>query len=411
MYQLVSAIGKTFANKGRWITVDAGGMTLADIYSVYSSFKITLTNPIFPQRVCLDMKDIRFKIIDFTVTFNQYLIDIADMTLPTSNVLPVFNTRYAKYSDVFRAGYSVMPVDRTASPDAELPPGAKEWLMLSRPNTDYTLFYNSCMVSVNGFFHYLDGNVNGVWVVDGMKSSTISNNNQISMLSFNGLGKLTYIPIKPSMVYKQNDRQDMSSTCYVNVGQDITNKTVILVIGGYMHLLDPKTFYRVGNNLLRVDFSNFPLLERYMESRKYIDMSSLPIERTIRNDSQIGIEDFMRDENIIAYMTLSQSFIVLLDNPDVFKEEQSLRTTPMPGMLISYVKPTWPLFNGVGKVADYWDVLEDGQWAISCIDNLYHNRIFDTVNPFEQNSVGDSRVPQDPAFLNRSYFLKIGADI
>ena len=51
----------------------------------------------------------------------------------------------------------------------------------------------------------------------------------------------------------------------------------------------------------------------HTDAKKYIDLSSLPLSKTIRNIDQISISEFYSDENILAYLTLSQSFFILID--------------------------------------------------------------------------------------------------
>ena len=410
MYQLISAIAKPFQGNKRWINVEIGSMSLHHLFLTYSKINAILSNPFLTSSVSFDLNSIRSTQSGMTNTFNQFLTTNGSTTLVTTNVLPIINTRYAKYADAFRAGYKIDPVNSVASIDAILPLSDKKWLRLTRPNTDYNLFYKSCLVTVNGFFHATDASVQGVYVQDGMTSAILANQNQLGIYSFRELGELTYVPITPTMIYKQNDREFFKDRCYVDLGVSNLDKTIMLVLGGYLHVLDSKTFYRVSETSFAIDFNNLPFLDRYYESKEFIDLSSLPLEKTNRNLNQVSIENFFSDENILAYLTLSQTFFVILDNPDIFINKIFVHETKMPGMYITYGVPKYPMVVGAGKHSDYWYTYEDGQYSLTCADGCYHNRIFDTVDVASETSGSANRNPMKAVTYSQAYLLEVGID-
>lgn len=415
MYSLVSAIGKSFASDGRWENIDISAMKMREIYATYIKVIAVLSNPFLQtptKQVSLDLTNIRTTAGSLDITFSEYLVQNGNKTLATSDRLPTLSTKYARWNDAFRAGYKVQPVNPNTAPDANLPTGDKEWLYLSRPNTDFNLFGKSCLVSINGFFHRTDYDATGAWVIDGMKSRNKSGDNKIGLLSFRELGSIRCKSITADMVYKQDPSHRLRDRAYIDVGEDISNMTVMLVIGGYLHLLDPKTFFRVGTNLLAIDFNNYPMFERYHESLPWLDYSSLVIERT-DNPTQFSPDDFLTDANITALLTMSQSFIVLLDNSEIFTETEVVKKTKNPNMLISYkTEPKYPLFNGHGKLAEYFCIRDPGwRYSLRVLDNTWHHRLYNTTNPHKQISIADNRVPGQVTQQSHAFFLKIGTSI
>jgi len=411
MYTLISALAKEKIGDERWANVDISNVSLATLISTYSRVIAILSNPFYPNNISFDLINLPPGIDGETITFSQFLTSLGNAALMTSSTVPILNPVYAQYNDMFKAGYSITPINKTAAVDSQLPLSDKTWLMLTRPNTDYNLFYNSCLVSVNGFYHLTDHDVNGVYVIDGTKSMLISKQNEIGMHCFNDIGKLTFIPITPGMIYKQNSLEKFSDEAHINIGQDVSNKTIMLVLGGYLHALDDKTVIRTSDNGVAVIFNNLPLLERYFESKKYIDLSSLPLDHTVRNLDQIGVQQFYSDENILAYLTLSQSFFVLIDNTEIFVEREPVQKTPFPNMFISHTKPIYPLVVGYGKVANYWNVYEDGQWSLTCKDSERSNFYFNTLNVAIQQTVTSQELSTKPSYQSHAYFLKIGTDL
>jgi len=410
MYQLESAVAKTLDERGRWVHVDIGDMAFIEIYSRYIVVKAVLSNPFIDHLVCLDLNDVREGNSANAASLNQWLAALGTTTLPTSDEIPEIKDRFARYTDAVRAKYKITPIAPGDGTGVENQPSERTALHVTKEGLDFNLFRQYCMVSVNGYFHFADTGANSSLVMGGGKTRTVSNQAVMGVLSFKDIGSIESFPITPSMVYKQSDDQRYRHRVNLDVGRDISNKTVILVIGGYLHILDHKTFYRVGDNTLTIDFDNIHFLDRYHESLKWIDLSSLPVQRTDRNPTQVGTDDFLSDENILAYMTLPQSFVVLLDNPDVFVDRQYVRTSPMPHRLIAFTDPIYPLVNGLGKLAEYWTTYEDKQWSLTTLDNWKHNRLYHTVDLEEVISTGDQRVPFTPVGFSDACFLKIGTN-
>jgi hypothetical protein len=334
------------------------------------------------------------------------------LALPTSTSIPTLQTSYARYQDGFKAGYTIQPIGTTQALSYGATTANKPDLLLTRSDTNYSTFYQSCLVTVNGFVHQTDTDgETGVWVTNGMKSCIQSKKNKLGIISFQDLGQLTFIPITADMIYKQNTNQNLCNHAYINAGQDLTGSTVMVVIGGYLHVLDNKTFRLVGTESLMIDFNNYPLLERYYESKDYIDLSSLALTAYPTNPDAIAVSDITADAAIKALLTLSQSFIVLLNNTNISAELVQVQAGTCPGLYVSYEKPIWPLVTGYGKMNEFWSVWEDRQWALKVEDNLKPNYLFNTVVAREQTTVTNQRVPMKPTIVSPGYFLQIGCEI
>jgi hypothetical protein len=412
MYALVSAIGKSLGGGQDWCAIDLGNMTFSTVIQNYSTVYAELTNPFLSGPVSLNLNDILGTVSDQQQTFNQYLAALAGAALPTSDTIPALDTRYARYQDAFQAGYAIEPISPDASLSSPLPTADKTDLFLTRAGTSYGSFFQSCMVSVNGFFHLIDtDNENGIWVIDGMKSVIHGKKNKIGIVDFQDLGTLTYIPIAHDMLFKQSDTQNLGNHTYLNLGRDLTSYTVMAVIGGYLHVLDPKTVTLVGSESIMIDFNNLPLFDRYYESKRFIDLSAMPLTRWPDNPHAFTIGEMISDPFIEAYLTLSQSFIVLLDNTELWVEFVGVEVPRWPHAYISYVEPIWPLVTGCGKIAEYWPVPEDRQWSLRVEDNFKNSYIYRTVDAKRETGLSNNRNPMHATGLSPACFLQIGCDI
>jgi len=410
MYSLISAMAKPLNTNGRWINLDIGNIHIEDLFSTYSEIIAVLSNPFLTENIAVNLNTIREEFGGLSISFNDFLIQNGNNTLVPLDKIPTIKQTFVKYSDAFKSGYKVAPINSRSPEDTQLPLAEKKWLHLTKLGIDYELFYKNCLVNVNGFFHLTDFDINGIYVKDGMLSNFMSNENNIGIYSFREVGELTFISITRDMVYSQNG-EALKDSAYIDLGIDLSNKTVMLVLGGYFHILDKKTFLRISDSRFKINTSNLPLLDRYYESKNYIDLSSLNLSKTVRNLDQVAISEIFSDDAITAYLTLSQSFFVIMDNTEIYVNKIPVRLTPFPNMFIGYTKPNKPLVVGLGKMANYWSTYEDGQWSITCVDTLRSNYIYDTVDVAKETSVGKARTPNNTEDISHAYMLEIGCDI
>lgn len=413
MYTLQSALGKSLSEGQLWGAIDLGDMTFATVVENYSTVYAILTNPFLPNPVSLNLSAILPNIVNQTQTFNAYLASLGNKSLPTTTSIPSLTTSYARYQDGFRAGYTITPIGSTEAVTYGATTATKPDVLLTKAGVNYTTFYQSCLVSINGYFHMTDTDgQTGVWVDQAMASAVKSKKNKLGILDFQDLGSLTMIPITADMIYKQNTGQSLCNHAYLNVGQDLTQSTVMIVIGGYLHVLDNKTFRLVGTESLMIDFNNYPLFERYYESKDYIDLSSLGLDPYPNNPDAVAVSQITSDAVLKAYLTLTQSFIVLLNNTNISVNLQKVKKAKTPGSYIAYQKPIWPLITGYGKINEYWSIYEYGQWSLRVeADNFKDNYLFRTVEKSDLVSITNQRDPMNPKDISDGYFLQIACDI
>lgn len=414
MYQLVSAIVKPLTGNGRWREMDIGNVPMSTLFNAYKSVIAILSNNFLDHHVSFNIEPMRAQWAASSFVFGEFLYENGNLALPTLDTLPVINTRYAKFADAFRR-YKVSPIHPTAAPDSVIPDGEKTDVLLSSREgleaIDYADMYKHCLVNVNGFYHQTDHSAYGLYVTDGMTTCRRSGRNQIGILSMKNLGSMTYLPIKEDMIFMQNGNQNLHTNCYVDTGLDLTSKTVMLVLGGYLHCIDSKTLRRVSPSIFKIDFSNLSLIDRFYESVDVIDLSSLGLEQTINNPTQVGLNNLYSDAVLKKYLQLSQTFFVILDNDDIFMEEVPLRRMATPNTYLSFEQPIYPMRVGAGRHEPYWYREEFGRFAVSAKGVQRGKKIYNTRSVLNAQSVSGLNEPIYGYKNDHAAFLKIGTDI
>jgi hypothetical protein len=410
MYSLVSALVKPLGTNSRWRTMGIENVPLNVLFSDFSQVIAILNNAVLTQSVSLDLEGFRADLGSSTLTFNDWLASQGSNSLPTSDSVPTINTRYAYFSDVVRSGYKITPTHPTIAPDSTLPVGDKTHALLTKTDQDYQLVYDHVLANVNGFYHQTDHSPEGLYITDGMKTCLKSGRNEVGLLDFLALGKLSFIPITDDMIYTQRPEQQLKTNCYIKTGLDLSNKTVLLVLGGYLHLPDNRTFFRVGLGAFGIDFGQIPLVERYYESYKVIDLDSLGVETAPTNPDQISLNSLFSDAVLRKYLQLSQTFLVVLDNTDIFTDTIELRQSPLIGVYTAMTKPIYPLLLGRGRHEVYWPRKEADQYSINTNGAWQGHKNFETVVTRDQVSVSSADIISLGYSNSQACFQLIGSD-
>lgn len=412
MYIFTKAVALERAAGSQWQEIDLSAVRLIDIFNRYAECYWILTNSFSPEELTVDIQDLRKDNLSNTDTVTVFLAQLGTKALPHSSVRIELKRSEVRYSDAFRARYNVRVMSPYVGNGVQVPREEADWLSLTRQGTPMRDVGKYCMASVNGFFHMTDSDDEAFYVVDGGRTMRHSNRNELGLYNYEGIGSIQCVPIKDDMVHQRWPAQPLSKQCYIEPDIDLSKKTVMLVFMGYLHALDSATFYRVNDNTYCLDLENYPLLERYYEASKTLDLTSLQLNTTGANGKKVELAHFLSAETIRAMMALSQSFLVAVDNPYMYVKREAIRRTTTPGNYITYTKPTLPMMLGTGRMAEYWTQVEDGQWAVTVNCGFRDNLLVHTTNS-ESSRVapGDNRIAFNPMELSRAFFLKIGSEI
>lgn len=414
MYTVVSAKGISKQPQSRWGDIDVSSLAVFEIFNSYREVYLTLSANFTPDPIYVDLNVFRIKYSSFTGTIDDMLTDNGNETFETVDEIPTKSTRFALFQDMYRAGYRIDITGRNSTPDSGIPRENKIDLRVYRdqPVTSMQDVYDYCMVCVNGYWHMTDTDGDYLYVHDAAKTAQKSRHNSIGMWSFKNIGKIQHVPITESMIYKQSTDSKLYQKTYIQIDPSINTqgKTVLLVVGGYLVLPNPNIFHPVGNNAFGVWTNRIPLLERFYESRGYLDYDSLGLDNNTTNKSIINVTQFFSDAVLTKYFTMSQSFFVIVDTPEIFTNKLHIENTGFPGMFRSGFEPEYPLITGRGRCSIYWKQREDGLWSINAADSYLNHRLFNDLPNNRKINVAASKPPTGPDTNSSGYLLELGSD-
>lgn len=411
MYTLVRAIALPNQSAAQWSEVSLGNRIVSEIFSTYREIAITVTQDEDTTLLYLDLNQLRQRYAAYQNTLSVLLQFLGNPPLDTMDKLPGQKVNYIKYNDVYRASYKVRHCRRGLADPENYPKSALTDLELTRPNyaTDLSLIHSHCLVSVNGFYHMTDTDGEVAFVVDGGKSVMLKNMAHLGITSFLSIGELTKHKLATQDIQPRTPDQPLKKRITFTVPEDLNGRSFFLVLGGFLVLPQDGVFYQAGERSFELNLERLPYVERLIESRDYIDLSPLGLTPSELSESNLNLAEVWSDAVIRKYLTLSQSFFVIVETDKLFFNKIFLRQMLSPGIFTAYQDPTYPLVVGTGRTAEYWKTHEDGQWAVSVADSFYRNYIFDRQQESTLVNVTDHLACDRPFFHSQGFLLEIGA--
>lgn len=407
MYNYIRALGRRYGQNERWKSVDMNTLPLTTVFQEYKEVWVWVGHNLIPHEQAFDLTTLRQELHHENQPFPQWLTTIGNRALPVTDTPPTFETRTVSYADLWAAGYKVTPVTTSGRLGSDNPRGEEKDLIITRPDTDYDLFIDHCLVSINGLIHRLDYDPDGVRVVGGGEANLISNRNHIAAMSFLGVGKVSTITVTPDMITRSESTQPLSTVATIDTGVDLSGKTVGMVIGGYLHLLD-NCCSVTGDTSISVQLQNLPLLQRWYSSKLLINVDSVPLTQSVGNKDQIAVSELLGDDFVKGYLTLSQSFVVIIDGNDLYVERTPLQYTGLPGRYIAREDLKYPLIGPLGNLLSYTQREQGGQYVIAVQDALTTYYQFEQTHWLKNHSVDNSRITYWMKDYSQCLFWEIG---
>jgi hypothetical protein len=387
MYQYRYALGKSVNPGSPWVEVDVAAMTCSEICRLYRDVMFVLFHVSLPTRVTVHLEDIRDALVNESVSFTNWLLINGSGALPHHDGVPVLTKKSLRCGDAFAANYHFKPTKHTVHPDTELSEYEQTDVLMSREGTDPVDIHDYCLVTVNGLIHRAIPSIHGLYIVDGMKSVRVAKSNQVGILDFQDIGKLETFSIAANQILKPTTRHQMKDNVYIKFPTPFEGKTPMVVLGGYLHVMND-TLVKVSEDTVMVKINRLPWVERYYQSNALIDLSSLPID-TIDDDptdSRRSYAELTSDDTVRAMLQLSQSFLVLLDAPNLQISYRTLEHTGLPGRYLADHHIVGMVQGAHGILPEYLVFPEHGKYVVAMEHYREPRKVIDTYR-YEKTGV------------------------
>lgn len=313
-----------------WGKVDVKDIPGQDLFALYREIEIPITdaygNP-FTLKLTDYESDFKYSII----TFSQWFDQLTDQALVLTPEYPVLNEVMANYKPItYNTGGKYELAKRGYHPSHNVAAEDYDDVIINYSAVTPQYLHENALWSFGGFFLPTTWHSYGLRVMGAGDLIRKSSDFRAGCLNFEKIGKVTQVPITQSMISKVDDTYTYFDSVTINAGTSLTNKTVGIVLGGYLHLLDG--FVKViSDRTVKLSMRHLQYIERMLVARKYLDIPGLEIEDV----EAYAIPQKLRSDIAgLAYLTSPYSFLVIIDNPNMYLVEKELDRNALLGNFI-----------------------------------------------------------------------------
>ena len=421
-YQCIKAVGRPRVSEDyhhrhafvRYEQIeDVGSKTHKQITDDYRDVYLLIENTYKEKTIRVSIFDLDLALY-VNETLDEYLerIDVDALELDRPSTLKI-ETKRAQFFDEADTTFSIEPSRSGSHPTQRWPDSAHPDLLLTHSGWDYEnykdLHYNTIFF-INGYAHRSSYSKNGLYVIDANTSSNIASNSELGMLDLSSIGSIEQINLSSDMLYRPHPENRYYDRAYLDLPTSLSSKTVLLSLGGYLHLLDD-IYEVISDGSIAIDFTRYPFVRRYFESIEQIDLSKIEYTPYDRNDHQRYLDELIKSEDTIkSFLDLSQTFAIVIDQPNVFIERHKLEYSSMHGVFYAYEKPKGLIQTQRGRMRNYRCEYEDGTYVVNIQEHLLPNYHFDYTELGELQTVAPWKRPHKPYIADTATRIELGID-
>lgn len=384
MYTLVTAVLKERNTNAPWSEVDLHQVSVHDFQNKYISGYVVLTNRSLPGEHIVDYRAFLTETLPqpiVNINFPQWLSLIGNRVLPTIKE-PDFSYGEAWYSDAYKAGWKVErahPVSPSNDnyTQADLTDG-----LLVKPSVSMAVYGEYILTTQNGLLHFSYPTNRGLKVRDLTKSFYSSKKQNVGVLSMTDIGKIKQVPVTVSNLIPVDPDDNMMREFYVDCDMDLTGKTVWISVGGYLHTDISEVF--IANRekgLVGVDLTKIDIARRIAHSSTLMDLSSLGIFKEDWSPTLFDLDELKSQVIMHRYLTLSQTFVIVIDTQNVDVKKEELEYTGVVGVYGHVRRRSYAIFNQHGLFQYYAPgKIDDNKMSVLIPPDIHSYNDYDTTN-------------------------------
>ena len=357
MYKLITAVLMTKEKPTGLVEVDVANYTLTDVLNNYKLGYLVLENDHLVDELFLDINKLRttpLGLATYDITITNWLIQNGNALLPHTTVEPDYAINKINYTDAHQGGFERKAV-HPYSTISGYPVSSLTDLYLQKASIDSKLLSESVVAVVNGYLHIHDKFKEGIKIKDGCKSIMYAKSNHVGILSFQELGGCKLVKLDPRTTYRGKDNLPYYHEMLVNLGMDLTNKSVLLSIAGnFIYTNDIYKVIDAKNGIAIINLSRLNLAEKIQQTVKYVSMpESL---QYIEQDRLATIDrDIVKsDAFILDLLRMSQTFAIVVDYPHIVNERKPVFYNGTYGIYYSEKHKYRPMIDAYGRIVPYF---------------------------------------------------------
>lgn len=412
MFTYKTAIARKKYVADRYIETDLESTRLMDVSSGYSAVYLILEHHLLPEPIAVDWSTLQDELRHYNphITVRDWLELRGNADIVPMDYMPTPSVTYVQFRDAYEAGFDINPIDIGYPTDAPGDLSERKDLVLTKAGVDCERLYHYCLPTVAGLVHRPDATKDAYYIRDGNVTAVNDNTELVGLMSFETVGKLTYLDVTSDNVTKV-DEIPLADSLIVDLGVPVADLVLGFVLNGYLHINCP--YIRVvGETTISVEMRRFSLLERFFETHDTLEWDALNdvITRDADNPTHIAQAEFWSDDAMRSHFDHPQTFFFAVDTDNLFIEETVLEDTDLPRRYYTYEQPLYPLITEYGRLREYHALYEQGIWVIAVQDNKQRRYRFNTYDHVNYPTVDGNTESACPWQYSKAYMQLIGSE-
>lgn len=339
MYSLATAVLHRKRSETGLQEMNIGLLTMDYLFENFDRGYLVLKHTTLTDEYYLDLLTLKRSNYGTTVlntSVNSWLYANRTKVLPLLTEEPVYDITYVNYADCSSAGFSVKSCHPTSNDTTGYTQSDLSSVYLSKVGVDGTMLAKHTVYAVNGLLHPSGAYRDGVRILDANKSMWLADDNNISVLSFLEVGEIKQVPLKVDMISPAFIGQPLSMEAIINLDVNLSGKVVLLSLGGHL-VYSPEVLNVINpiEGIIHLKTKEIDLLTKIQNSRRLINLDALELSLLDRPNGLIDTQELLLDSHVLPYLTLPQSFIIIVDGDFLKAEKKPIEFTGIYGQYMT----------------------------------------------------------------------------
>jgi hypothetical protein len=279
-----------------------------------------------------------------SVLTDMFVETYSALTIPTKMKSGYYDKRLRVFNPISYKDYSVN-FTSTNTPEVVndvYMKGYLDDLVITSPTEDIT----NCLVAVNGVFHKTNVLNNHLYVMDGFRTMRLCGRKDITVVDTSSIGGHTVIPLTTTNVHHTT----FNEWATITLPSSIKDKTLAIVIDGYMYHLDSGILSVVDETHVKVKTNLLQLVQQYRHNPRTmysLDRLGEDASQHSRRYSDTYATAFIGNRSLpsslfhtvdfqLSRLTHYHSFLVVFNAQRLYTVEAPILTTGTPRFYYDY---------------------------------------------------------------------------
>ncbi len=389
-YKLAEELGVVkVKSTNTWERVDVSTQTLQTLFQKYRKMEIAVDD-VYGTAKTLLLSSYEPELRNRDITIAEWLVEVGNRTLVTLDGYPSLSFKTVSYVPMTYRDVNIQLAKPGWYPGHEAAIEDMNDVVVSYEGVEPKRLHEYGLWSYNGYFLPTTYHEYGVRIKHAGDIARKSGEVSGGFLNFEHVGKIHKVPITESMVFKMTEDMSYFDRLIIKSGGiPLFNKTIGIVIGGYLHLLDG-SYKVISEDAISISLANLRYVERVLDSKDDLDLSFMGLDDV---DQSAVVGHVRSDENILKYLTSQYSFLVIIENSEITIECEEVDNVDTFGRYhIPASQNMGMMVNHQGKNMEYFPTLENDIWTLHTNRYEENNPLFRQTHWFKDIRINDARV-------------------